>query len=138
MRLSLQRTDTRLWLPSFTAAADPDTGEKKPAGWTFLTDEGWRGLGGEEDEEEDDVRAGGRRWGGVGRSMGALVPRRALTHRILTALLPPLLHAARLELCCGCRRTRSPSSRAAATMTMMTTTTMTTRTLTTWSTRTMT
>ena len=34
--------------------ADPDTGEKKPAGWTFLTDEGWRGMGGDEDEDEED------------------------------------------------------------------------------------
>ena len=45
---------------SFYLDEDPDTGEKKPAGWAFLTDEGWKeadGVDGEDAEESEEESA---------------------------------------------------------------------------------
>jgi hypothetical protein len=40
--------------PDFYLSEDEETGEKKPSGWTFLTDEGWRKMQGGEGEEEEE------------------------------------------------------------------------------------
>jgi hypothetical protein len=38
--------------PDFYESEDEETGAKKPCGWQFLTDEGWR-KGQDDDDEED-------------------------------------------------------------------------------------
>jgi nucleosome binding factor SPN SPT16 subunit len=38
----------------FYLSHDPDTGERKPVGWAFLTDAGWKEAGGGGDEEESE------------------------------------------------------------------------------------
>jgi hypothetical protein len=40
--------------PDFYLSEDEETHEKKPCGWEFLTDEGWRKLQGGEDGEDEE------------------------------------------------------------------------------------
>lgn len=44
--------------PDFYLSEDEETGEKKPVGWGFLTDEGWRRLQGSDAEDDDDEEEG--------------------------------------------------------------------------------
>ena len=44
--------------PDFYLSEDEETGEKKPAGWGFLTDDGWRRLQGSDGEDDDEEEEG--------------------------------------------------------------------------------